>query len=123
MRMETMSLIDSLLSTNGILHSVANATDEELAYPYWTSEHSSLGSGMEDGIVDSELSLIGIGKSWLSLKQDELTILETLNGYRASLPSGSAVYLVFDSSIIIPCEDAELKRIEMKFSVKEFANG
>jgi hypothetical protein len=122
MKVETMTRINSLLSAQGISYSLADATDEDLTYPYWTGEYSSLVSGLEDKIVDSEFRLIGIGKSWLGLKTQEETILQTLDGYRAGLLSGMAILVSFDSSVLIPCEDKDFKRIEMVFSIKEFIN-
>lgn len=122
MKVETMTRINSLLSQANINYSLADGTDEDLMFPYWTSEFSTVASGEEDCILNNELSLTGIGKSWLTLKNQEGTIIEMLDGYRTELPSGSAILISYESSIVIPCEDASLKRIEMTFSIKEFSN-
>ncbi len=123
MKTETLALIYTLLNSIPIDYSFGDATNGNRSRPYWSGEVSSIASGLEDQVVDSDFSLFGYGVDWLALETQKESIIDKLDGYGGLTTSGRGVSIHYETSQAIPCDDPDLKRMEIRFSIKEFNNG
>lgn len=98
--------------------------EEEPAYPYFTGEYQELESTTEDGLQEARFILTGWTRgSWLDLekaKEKIGTYFNSISGKVVIADNGSAVAIFYANSLVIPTGDAELKRIEITLTVKEW---
>ena len=78
----------------------------------------------EDGLQESTFILNGWTRNtWLELEQAKEKIgnyFNRISGKRVIVEDGSAVAIFYANSLVIPTGDAELKRIEIHLTVKEW---
>lgn len=97
----------------------------EIAYPYWVGEYQESEPANEVGLCDTSFTLTGFTRrSRLELENDKEKIRRTFpqcGGYVAIADDGSAVAVFYAGALAnLPTGDAELKKIEVNLSVKEW---
>lgn len=90
---------------------------------YWIGEYSESPTGTEDGAEESTFILTGTTRgSWLDLEETKEKIknhFPSVGGLRAKTNSGS-IAVFYLSSIPVPTDVADLKRIQINLEIKEW---
>lgn len=101
------------------------ADGEEAPDVYFVGEYQELPPTNESGLQESTFLLTGFTrKSWLLLENAKEAISAYFNkvgGHTVIVEDGSAVAIFYANSLVIPTEDAELKRIQINLDVKEWS--
>lgn len=95
---------------------------EELPDRYFIGEYQEIESltKEEDGFQETSFILTGFTRgSWLSLDQDKETIEKYLPKSFIT-NNGSCVAIFYANSFVVPTGGAELKRIQINLTIKEW---
>ena len=96
-----------------------------IVYPYFVGEYTESGSMTEDGLQECTFLLTGFSRgSWLTLEDAKERIENYFNkvcGKTVISDNGSGVAIFYENSLVVPTGDAELKRIQINLSVKEWS--
>ena len=121
--------------TTAALTIISNAMQElNLAYafgrfsgkadPYFVGEYQEAESLTEEGLQESTFLLTGFSRgTWLELEEAKEKIENYFNrigGKTVIAGNGSAVAIFYSHSLIVPTNDAELKRIQINLNIKEW---
>lgn len=124
MTVESLNLIDNILSENGINYEFGQWSTSPVPSPYFIGEFSDLETSDEDGMQQSVFIMTGTSNnSWLELMEAKEKIEELFPstvGMIVTIANGSAVAIFFDTSSDIPTDTMELKRIQINLTVKEW---
>lgn len=93
------------------------------AYPYFTGEYKEQPVISEDGLQETDFILNGFSRgshSDLEAAKQKIEKYFYKEGRTAIAPSGNAVAVCYNNSLVIHTGDAELKRIEIHLNVKEW---
>lgn len=97
---------------------------EKPAYPYFTGEYQETEPYTEDGLQETTFILNGFSRSSiyeLERAKDEIAAyFNPISGKTAMADDGSAIAVFYSNSFYIREEDAELKRIQINLTVKEW---
>lgn len=98
--------------------------NDESKYPYFVGEYHEEDSYTEDGMQETSFILNGFHRgSWIELEKAKEKIAAYFNkvtGKIAMTGSGSAIAIFYGNALIIPQEDASLKRIQINLTIKEW---
>ena len=93
-------------------------------YPYFTGEYQESASTTEDGLQEATFILNGFSRSsWLALENAKEAIenyFNKISGKTVISSNGNGVAVFYANSLVIPTENAELKRIQINLSIKEW---
>lgn len=93
-------------------------------YPYFVGEYQEIEPSTEDGLMDGTFMLTGFHRgSWLALEDAKEKIQNYFNkvsGKIVMAHDGSAVAIFYANSFPIRTGDAELKRIQINLTIKEW---
>lgn len=93
-------------------------------YPYFTGEYQETEPHTEDGIQETTFILTGFSRSsFFELERAKELISDYFNpitGKAAMADDGSAIVVFYAGTLMIPTEDAALKKIQINLSVKEW---
>ena len=96
----------------------------EMVYPYFTGEYQETEPESENGLQESTFILNGFSRTTWSALEEAKELIENYfdrtSGRIVTTESGNVVAVFYSSSYVIPSEDAELKRIQINLSVKEW---
>ena len=122
---EALKFISEELTDAGINYEFGEWTTDPVPDPYFVGEYLESPSTNEDGLQEASFILTGTGRnSWLALELSKATIKQLFNqisGKTAILSNGNGVAVFYSDSSIIPTGDAELKRIQINLSIKEWS--
>lgn len=96
-------------------------------YPYFVGEYSEVASTNEDGMQETSFLLTGFARgkeAYVALEEAKEKISDyfsKVGGYTVIADNGSAVAVFYSHSLVIPSGDAELKRIEINLTIKEWS--
>lgn len=97
----------------------------DVVYPYFVGEYQEMPSVNEDGLQETTFMVTGFSRgSWLDLEQAREKIeshFGKIGGDMATTESGSVVAVFYDSTLVIPTGDAELKKIQINLTIKEWS--
>lgn len=92
---------------------------------YFVGEYQEIASDNESGLQESSFLLSGFSCGpWLALekaKEDISAYFNKVGGHTVITDNGSAVAVFYSNSLVVPTEDAELKRIQINLDVKEWS--
>lgn len=93
-------------------------------YPYWVGEYSEMPTDNEEGYKEFTMMLTGTtnGDSWLALEEQKNKIeshFPSVCGLRTITDTGS-VAIFYENAFPIDTGDANLKRIQVNLSVREW---
>ena len=95
----------------------------EIKYPYWVGEYSETPTLTEDGYEESTFILTGTTRgTWSDLEEDKKKIKKhfpSVGGLRSTTDSGS-IAVFFSGSLPVPTGEADLKRIQINLTIKEW---
>lgn len=101
--------------------------DGQPAYPYFVGEYSEIPTVNEDGMQETSFLLNGFARekeAWFALEEAKEKIsayFSKVGGHTVIADNGSAVAVFYSHSLVIPTGDAELKRIEVNLTIKEWS--
>ena len=89
--------------------------------PYFVGEYNEVESTEreENGYQETTFILTGTGRKWLGLEQAK-EIIENNITETAILPNGNGIAVFYSNSFPVPTGDAELKRIQINLTIKEW---
>lgn len=96
----------------------------ELVYPYFVGEYTEQAPTTEDGLQITNFLLTGFSRgSWLALEEAREQIAQyfgMVSGKTVIADNGSGVAVFYDNALVVPTEDATLKRIQINLHIKEW---
>lgn len=123
MRICTLEYINSILSDELGIPYAFMEWKKEVPEVYFVGEYSETGSINEDGEQGIQFIVTGFTRgSWLSLEKYRSKIEEKIER-TAILDNGTGVAVFYGNALPVPTGDAELKRIQINLTIKEYKNG
>jgi hypothetical protein len=93
-------------------------------YPYFVGEYQETEPLYESGLQETTFILNGFSRTkWKTLEDAKALIekqFDRTSGFIVTAPSGNVVAIFYDSSQSISTGEAELKRIQINLTVKEW---
>lgn len=94
-------------------------------YPYFVGEYQEVASVNEDGMQESTFILTGFSRgSWYELEYEKEKIMNyfsKVGGDIVVTENNSVVAFFYSESLIVPTGEAELKKIQINLTVKEWS--
>lgn len=124
MSIAALKIISDSMQSLGSNYEFGAWTSEKV-YPYWVGEYQETPSLNEDGMQETTFILTGFARGkWLELEEEKEKIenyFPKVEGKTVIADNGSAVAVFYGSSLVIPTGDAELKKIQVNLSIKEWS--
>lgn len=116
-----LKFISDELEALGINYQFGEWTTDPVPDPYFVGEYTEPESltREEDGLQEISFILTGTGTTWIGLENAKDAIESNISK-TAILPNGSGIAVFYGGALIIPTGDAELKRIQINLSIKEW---
>lgn len=118
-----LKLISDAMQSLGIAYGFMEYNGNPLVYPYFVGEYSEAEAITEDGLQETSFMLTGFSRGpWLSLENAKEQIIKYFGtaGKTAILDNGSGVVVFYDNTLVVPTDDADLKRIQINLTIKEW---
>lgn len=121
MSISALKFISEKLERLKIPYAFEEWTANEVPDPYFVGEYNEVESTEreENGYQETTLILTGTGRKWLGLEQAK-EIIENNITETAILPNGNGIAVFYSNSFPVPTGDAELKRIQINLTIKEW---
>jgi len=122
-----LKIISDAMESLGLAYSFMRYDIAEGEAPeiYFVGEYQEIEATDESGLQESSFLLSGFTReSWLVLENAKEAISAYFNkvgGHTVIADNGSAVAVFYSNSLVVPTEDAELKRIQINLDVKEWS--
>ena len=98
---------------------------QDIIYPYFVGEYQESEPLNEDGLQETTFLLTGFTRgNWLELEEAKKKIANYFNKVSSKTviaEDGTAVAIFYASALIVPTGDAELKRIQINLTIKEWS--
>ena len=116
-----LKFISDELEALGINYQFGEWTTDPVPDPYFVGEYTEPESltREEDGLQEISFMLTGTGTTWIGLENAKDAIESNISK-TAILPNGNGIAVFYSGALIIPTGDAELKRIQINLSIKEW---
>lgn len=128
MSSETLGIISDAMDSLGLDYSFMqrNVVDgEKPPETYFVGEYQETPSLNEDGEQETTFILTGFSRSsWMKLEEAKKKIKKCFpkaEGKIATARSGLAVAIFYANSFPVPIEDAELKKMQINLTIKEWS--
>ncbi len=121
MSISALKFISEKLERLKIPYAFEEWTANEVPDPYFVGEYNEVESTEreENGYQETTFILTGMGRKWLGLEQAK-EIIENNITETAILPNGNGIAVFYSNSFPVPTGDAELKRIQINLTIKEW---
>lgn len=121
MSISALKFISEKLERLKISYAFEEWTANEVPDPYFVGEYNEVESTEreENGYQETTFILTGTGRKWLRLEQAK-EIIENNITETAILPNGNGIAVFYSNSFPVPTGDAELKRIQINLTIKEW---
>lgn len=114
-----LNIIKKSMETLGINYEFGS-WNSKIVYPYFVGEYQETPNQNEDGMKETTFILNGYSRgTWLELENAKEKIENLFDMYLAT-ENNTSVAIFYENSNIIPTGDAELKRIQINLSIKEW---
>lgn len=122
MSIAALNYISDMLSDLGIDYEFGGWSTDPVPDPYFVGEYSETESltKEEDGLQEISFILTGTGTKWIGLERVKEAIEKNISK-TAILPNGNGIAVFYAGSLIVPTGDAELKRIQINLTIKEWS--
>lgn len=122
MMQATIKIISDAMREMGLAYKLGRFSGK--ADPYFVGEYQETESFTESGLQESTFLITGFTRGdWLELEEAKEKIENYFNrvsGKTVITDNGSAVAIFYAHSLIVPTNDAELKRIQINLNIKEW---
>lgn len=121
MSISALKFISDKLEKLKIPYAFEEWTSSEVPDPYFIGEYNEVESTEreENGYQETRFILTGTGRKWIGLEQAK-EIIENNITETAILPNGNGIAVFYSNSFPVPTGDAELKRIQINLTIKEW---
>ena len=121
MSISALKFISEKLERLKIPYAFEEWTANEVPDPYFVGEYNEVESTEreENGYQETTFILTGTGRKGLGLEQAK-EIIENNITETAILPNGNGIAVFYSNSFPVPTGDAELKRIQINLTIKEW---
>ena len=94
----------------------------DVVYPYFIGEYTEEPNITEDNLQDTSFLITGTTRgSFIDLETAKANIEKLYrDGKRQITTSGTGVVIFYESSLTVPTDDAELKKIQINLLIKEW---
>jgi hypothetical protein len=94
----------------------------DVIYPYFIGEYTEEPNITEDNLQDTSFLITGTTRgSFIDLETAKANIEKLYrDGKRIITTSGTGVVIFYESSLTVPTDDAELKKIQINLLIKEW---
>lgn len=123
-----LKIISDAMESLGLAYSFMRfdvAEGEDAPDTYFVGEYQEAAPMDESGLQETSFLLSGFScGSWLALENAKEAIsayFSKVGGHTVIADDGSAVAIFYANSLVVPTEDAELKRIQINLDVKEWS--
>lgn len=122
MSLAVLKFISDTLDSLSINYQFGEWSTNPVPDPYFVGEYTESESltREEDGLQEATFMLTGTGTSWLTLERAKASIENNISR-TAILPNGNGIAVFYAGSLIVPTGDAELKRIQINLTIKEWS--
>lgn len=124
MSKEALKIISDAMKSLGLNYAFMGWTDAP-AYPYFIGEYQEIEPMYEDGMQETQFILTGFSRdTWEALedaKEKIAFLFNKVSGKTVIADSGSAVAVFYANSLVVPTGDAELKKIQINLTIKEWS--
>lgn len=123
MTLKGLNFIAQRLASNDVPYCFEQWS-KDISYPYFVGEYSDSVSVNEDGESESSFLLIGTAvESSLSLEKykERIRMIFPDYGITEVFSDGTAIAVMYESSIVIPTGTDTLKRIQINLKIKEWS--
>lgn len=121
--MKILDIISDAMKELGLNYSFMEWNDVPI-YSYFTGEYQETEPHTEDGLRETTFILTGFSRSsYFELERAKELISDyfsPITGRATMADDGSAIVVFYAGALMIPTEDAELKKIQINLSVKEW---
>lgn len=94
----------------------------EVTYPYFVGEGSATEFIAENNYQEGTCFINGFTRGdWLDLMNESEKIKHCFADFRTITNGGNGIAITVAAFSVIPCEDAELKRIQITLNIKEWS--
>ena len=124
MTSEVLGFISSKLEEIGIDYEFGEWSSDPVPEPYFVGEYSESEPMDESGLQETTFILTGTARTWILLEQSKSKIEKLFSkttGLKAILENHSGIAIFYAASFLIPTGDAELKRIQINLTIKEWS--
>ena len=119
-----LSTINKALTTDLGLNYQYGRWDSQPEYPYWVGDLQESPATSEDGQQESTLILQGHSRSGMLPLENEREAIEQLfhpiSGYIVTADNGNVVAIFYANAQHVKSVDAELKRMDIYITIKEW---
>ena len=121
MSISALKFISEKLERLKIPYAFEEWTANEVPDPYFVGEYNEVESTEreENGYQETTFILTDTGRKRLGLEQAK-EIIENNITETAILPNGNGIAVFYSNSFPVPTGDAELKRIQINLTIKEW---
>ncbi|RHV78154.1 hypothetical protein DXB01_09940 [Clostridium sp. OF10-22XD] len=120
---ETLSYINSVLTDELEIPYAFMEWQDDPPEAYFVGEYSEGDTPEEDGCQEITFIIDGFTRgSWFSLEKYKQKIEQNIER-TAILASGAGVAVFYGNASPVPTGDADLKRIQINLTIKEYKNG
>lgn len=124
MSIAVLKMVSDGMDALGLEYGFGTYEGNPIIYPYWVGEYTETESLTEDGLQESTFMLTGFTRgSWIGLEEAKEAIenyFDTVSGLTLIAENGNGICISYAGSLIVPTGDAELKRIQVNLSIKEW---
>lgn len=117
---KVLAYINKKLTDAGINYEFREWTGK-IVYPYFVGTYTESPAYSENGQNEATFTLDGFTRgSWAELEKAKEKIIETFYYNTSILDDKSGLDVSYYGSLVVPTGDAELKRIQINLSIKEW---
>ena len=125
MSKRVLKIVSDAMEAMGIAYGLGTYAGNPIVYPYFVGEYNETEPFTEDGLQESTFLLNGFTRgAWLDLENAKEKIegyFNKVGGNTVITANGSGVAIFYAVAQIVPTGDAELKRIQINLSIKEWS--
>lgn len=128
MTIKPLQIVENAMQALGIEYGFgmySGNADGKIVYPYFVGEYTESPITDESGLQNATFMLTGFHRgTWEELETAKAEIeryFHKVGGKTVMADDGSAVIVFYDSALVVPKDDAELKSIQINLSIKEWS--
>lgn len=119
-----LKVVSDGMAEMGLEYEFGEYTKKRIVYPYFVGEYTETEPTTEDGLQETTFMLTGFSRdTWLTLENAKDKIESYFNkvyGKTVVVDDGSAVAVFYGNALVVPTGDAELKKIQINLTIKEW---
>lgn len=119
-----LKVVSDGMAEMGLEYEFGEYTKKRIVYPYFVGEYTETEPTTEDGLQETTFMLTGFSRdTWLTLENAKDKIESYFNkvyGKTVMVDDGSAVAVFYGNALVVPTGDAELKKIQINLTIKEW---